>query len=70
MLMHIYIRFDHMLDIVEVNSPQKSQFKKKNLPACRELDRRILISIKCFGKPAHYEVVLKVTLKTYIVNSH
>lgn len=29
MLMHIYIRFDHMLDIVEVNSPQKSQFKKK-----------------------------------------
>lgn len=67
MLMHIYIRFDHMLYIIEVNSPQKSQFKKKIFLLAESWTGIYLISIKCFGKPAHYEVVLKDTLRIYIL---
>lgn len=44
MAMYIYLRFDYMLCITEVNSPENAQLKK-NFPACKELNKHLVMSI-------------------------
>lgn len=51
MVMCLYLRFDPMLCITEVNSPENAV--KENLPVCKELDKHLVMSIENFEKSVH-----------------